>query len=98
MKIKIHTAYRVIVALADSDLIGKSFEEGIKRIEIKTAFFGGEEKSKEETIEILKDMQKEDATFNIVGEESCQCALEAGVIRKEGIIRIQNVPIALVLL
>lgn len=98
MKIKIHTAYRVIVALADSNLIGKSFEEDIRKIEIRNYFFDGEEKNKEEIIDILKDMQKEDATFNIVGEESCQCALEAGIIKKEGIIRIQNVPVALVLL
>lgn len=30
MNIKIHESYRNIVALADSELIGKTFEEGIK--------------------------------------------------------------------
>ncbi|MDD5192727.1 MAG: DUF424 family protein [Candidatus Nanoarchaeia archaeon] len=98
MQIKIHESYRTIVALSDTDLLGKAFEEGIKRIEIKPAFFKGEEKNKEEIIEILKDMQKEDATFNIVGEESIKSALEAGIIKKEGIMKIDNVPIALVLL
>ena len=43
-------------------------------------------------------MQKEDATFNIVGKESVQTALEAGIIKEQGIIKIQEVPIALVLL
>jgi len=96
--IKIHNAYRTIVALADTDLIGKKFEEGIRQIEIKSGFFQGEEKDKSEIIEILKDMQKEDATFNIVGKESVECALKAGVIKKEGIIVIDGVPVALVLL
>ena len=74
MQVKIHSSYRTIVALSDTELLGKTFEEGIKRIEIKPGFFQGEEKNKEEVIEILKDMQKEDATFNIVGKESIETA------------------------
>jgi hypothetical protein len=87
-----------MVALADTNLIGKKFEEGIRQIEIKPAFFQGEEKNKAEIIEILKNMQKEDAIFNIIGRESVKCALTAGIIKKEGIMLIDNVPIALVLL
>jgi hypothetical protein len=98
MKIKIHEAYRTIVALADSDLIGKKFTEGIRQIEIKPYFFDGEEKNYSEVLEILKDMEKEDATFNIVGSESIEVALDAGVISKEGIFTIDNVPVALVLM
>jgi uncharacterized protein len=98
MQIKTHKAYRTIVALCDTELLGKTFEEGIKQIEVKQGFFGGEEKGKEEIIKILEDMKKEDATFNIVGKESVECALKAGVIKKEGIIVIDNVPVALVLL
>jgi len=98
MQIKIHDSCRTIVAVADTDLIGKTFEEGIKQIEIRPAFFQGEEKNKDEIIEILKDMQKEDATFNIIGKESVECALIAGIIDKSGIIYIDKVPIAFVLL
>ena len=98
MQIKIHEGYRKTIALADTNLIGKSFSENIMEIKIRENFFKGEEKNKQETIEILKDMVKEDATFNIVGEESVQTALEAGIIDKKGIIKINNIPIALVLL
>jgi len=98
VKIKIHQAYRIIVALADSDLIGKKFEQDNKQIEVRPNFFDGEEKNKQEVIEILKDMGKEDATFNIVGEKSVQTALEAGIIDKQGIMEIDNIPVALVLL
>ena len=95
MQIKIHDAYRKIVALADTSLIGKTFEQGIKQIEIKPSFFQGEEKNKQEIIEILKNLDQEDATFNIVGHESTQTALEAGIIKQEGIIKIDNIPVAL---
>jgi uncharacterized protein len=98
MQIKIHEAYRKIVSVCDTDLIGKTFTEGIKQIEIKESFFQGDEKSFEEVIEILKDMEKEDATFNIVGKESVTAALKAGVISAQGILHIDNVPIALVLM
>jgi hypothetical protein len=98
MQIKIHDSYRKIVAISDSDLIGKKFEEGIMQIDIKQNFFSGDEKTNEELIEILQDMQKEDATFNIVGQQSINCALKAGVIKSEGVFKIQGIPIALVLL
>lgn len=95
MQIKIHEAYRTIVALCDTDLIGKYFSEGKRQIELTEHFFKGEEKTKPEVIEILRDMEKEDATFNIVGKESVETALEAQIISKEGIIHIDNIPIAL---
>ena len=98
MQIKIHEAYRKIVALCDTDLIGKTFYEGERQIEVRSNFFQGEEKNKEQILEILKDMKKEDATFNIVGKESVECALETNIISKEGILTIEGIPIALVLM
>ena len=98
MQIKIHEAYRAIVALCDTELLGKYFSEGIRQIDIKEGFFKGEEKTFEEIVEILKDMEKEDATFNIVGQESVKAALQAKIIKKESLIYIQGVPIALLLM
>ena len=95
MQIKIHDAYRKIVALADTSLIGKTFTEEIKQIKVNPNFFQGEEKTKEEIIQLLRDLEKEDATFNIVGKESIHTALEAGIIQEHGIIKIQEIPIAL---
>ena len=95
MQLKIHNSYRQIVALTDSDLIGKTFTQDNRQIEIRSNFFEGEEKTQKEIFEILKDMEKEDATFNIVGKESVETALQAGIIDKQGIITIENIPIAL---
>ena len=91
-------SYRDIVAICDTNLLGKTFEEDKFQLDVKESFFKGDEKSKEETIEIIQDMSKEDATFNIIGEESTQAAIEAGIITKEGVKKIQGIPFALVLL
>ena len=55
MFVKIHEAYRNILAVADSDLIGKTFEEGIRQIEVKESFFKGDQKTKEELLEIMQN-------------------------------------------
>ena len=42
MRVKIHHSYRDVIAICDSNLIGKRFEEGIMQVEIKEHFFDGE--------------------------------------------------------
>ena len=95
MYIKIHETYRQVVALCDADLIGKKFEDDIRQLEIREHFFKGEEISKEQALKRLIELQKNDATFNIVGNKSIKVALEAGIITKENIAKIQNIPFAL---
>lgn len=96
--VKIHDAYRTVVAVCDSDLLGKKFEEEQKQIDLTGKFFEGEEKSEEELRTILSNAKKEDATFNVVGEESCRIALDLGLINEEGILKVQNIPVALSLM
>jgi len=98
MFIKIHNTYRDVVAICDSDLIGKKFEEDRFQLDIKENFFKGEEYSEEQAIRIIKKMSAEDATFNIVGEKSVNTSLKAGIISEDGIKKIQGVPFAMVLL
>jgi len=98
MLIKIIRSQRDLVAVCDSELLGKRFEEGKFQLDLTGSFFRGDEFSKEETIEIMKKMSKEDATFNIVGKNSVNCALETGIIIEEGIAEIQGIPFALVLI
>jgi len=98
MKIKIHKSYRDVIAICDSELLGKNFEQGNFQLNLTGEFFNGDEKSEQETFEVIKDLAKEDATFNLVGKKAIAVALKAGIISKEGIKTIQNVPFALVLL
>ncbi len=98
MFVNVIKSYRDIVAVCDSELIGKRFEEDLFQLDVKESFFKGEIKSREEIIEIMKDMKLEDATFNIMGERAVATALEAGVIEEGHIGKIAGIPYALVLL
>lgn len=98
MYIKIHNSYRTVVAICDSELIGKIFEEGKKQLDIRETFYKGEKKTEKEIEEMMIDFAKEDATFNIVGKKSTETALKAGIIGKEGVMKIQGIPYALALL
>jgi len=97
MFIKVHKSYRNVVAVCDSDLIGKTFEEDNFQIEVKESFFKGEEVPEPRAIFIMKKMSGEDATFNIIGEESISAAAKAGIISEKNINEIQGIPFALVL-
>lgn len=94
---KIHNSYRDIVAICDKTLLGKKFEQDNFQIDVKESFYDGEEKNEQEILSIINKMTKEDATFNIVGKKSIQCALKAGIIKEKGIKTIQDIPFALVL-
>ena len=98
MFVKIIKSYRDIVVICDSDLIGKRFEGGKFQLDIKESFYKGEKKTKQEIISIMQNMSREDSTFNIVGEESVNCALKAGIISKESIKKIKGIPFTMVFL
>ena len=98
MLVKIQKSYRYVVSICDSELVGKRFEEGKFQLDVKESFYKGEELPKDKVVELMQDMAREDATFNIVGKEAIKSALEAGIITKEAIGTIQGVPFSLVLL
>ncbi|MEN7982161.1 MAG: DUF424 family protein [Nanoarchaeota archaeon] len=98
MFVNIIKSCRDVVTICDSNLIGNYFEEDETQLDIKEDFYKGEDVSREKAIEIMKDMSKEDATFNIVGEEAVDAAIEAGIISEEGVMKIEGVPFALILI
>jgi hypothetical protein len=100
IQIKIHEAYRNIVSAADANLIGKKFidENSNLQLDVKESFYGGDLVEEPKAIKIMKAAVADDATFNVVGEQSIQAALKAGIIEKRGIMRIKGIPHALGLL
>ena len=98
MYIKIHKSYRNVVAVSDSNLMGKKFEDGKRQLDIRENFFKGNEVSNEEAVVILKKQLIEDSTFNVVGKESVKACIEAGVIKKNSVDYIDNIPFAIVLI
>jgi hypothetical protein len=100
MLVKIHNATRYVVAICDTELFGQKFldTDNIRQLDLTTTFFKGEEKSEEEVTEIMLEMVREDASFNLVGEKTCRIALETGLVDENAITRIANIPVALTLL
>lgn len=78
----------ILVAACDSNLIGKCLIEGELQLAISESFYGNEEAELET---LLAQLQL--ATIaNLVGEEVIACALAAGLINENGIIKIKGVP------
>lgn len=98
MFVNVIKSCRDVVAVCDSDLIGKYFEERNLQLDVRESFYKGEDVSRERATEIMRDMAKEDATFNIVGKESVEVAIEAGVISIDCVKSIQGIPFCLVLM
>lgn len=95
---KLHNSYRQVVAICDKELYGRLIQEDNKQIDLTGDFFKGEEISKEDLKNEIEKCSAEDATFNVVGEKSISVFKEVGLVVDSGIIKINNVPVALVLL
>ena len=98
ISVKIHRSSRIIAAFCDSDLIGKKFEEDIRQLDCRENFYKDKEVDEDEAIKIMQDQRKEDATFNIVGEESIKAAVKVGIINESDTDKIKGIPFALNLL
>src|SRR3989344_1617063 len=97
MFIKIHESYRNVVAICDSELLGKRFEEDKFQLDVKENFYKGEKLSEKEIISEMKRMAREDATFNIVGEKSVNAAIKAEIISPDAVGEISGIPFAMLL-
>jgi len=95
--LKVHKSYRLVIAVCDKEIYGKIFEEENKRLDLSGEFFNGEEMTEGETKQKIILYLKEDATFNIAGENSVALAKALGIISNEGIKKIDGVPLAMVL-
>ncbi len=87
-----------VVAICDSDIIGKTFEEGKKQLDIKENFYKGFEVDEKKAIDLMQKLDIENSTFNIVGKKSVEAAVKAGIIVKENISNIKGIPFALKLI
>ena len=79
------------VACCDEQLLNKVFKEGNLRIEISKHYFGGNLVNLEDAIEILGEA----TSFNIVGENIINEAINCKLLPKEGVRVINGVPMAI---
>jgi hypothetical protein len=79
------------VACCDETLLNQIITEGNLRIEIGSTFFGGDLLAIDKAIEILKEA----SYFNIVGENITNMAIAQKLLPKEGVRKINNIPMAM---
>jgi hypothetical protein len=79
---------RLILAVCDKDILGKTFEDSKRLLDLSSNFFKGNERSKDEVVALMKKAY----ALNLVGKESVETAIEAGLIDKTHIILVKNVP------
>ena len=74
----------IVVAVCDSEIVGKTFREGDLKIEVKESFYGDKEVDEEEVRKALRI-----ATIaNITGKRAVQLAIEMGIIDRESVLKI----------
>ncbi len=81
-----------ILAVCDEDLIGKTFKEDNLKLEITERFYKGDLVKNDEAISLMRKAK----SINIAGKTSIKLALDSGIIEKENIIKIKNIPHAII--
>ena len=95
MLAKLHiSSEREIVSICDENLIGKKFETEDLQIDVTERFYKGEKVDEKQLLAIVKDVN----SINAVGKDSIKFLLDNKFIEKENIIKIGNIPHAIVIL
>src|SRR3989338_3772312 len=77
---------RLLIAVVDSQLKGKVFEEGIKFLDLSGEFYNGKEQTPSETADLMRNSDM----LNIVGEEAIKLAISEELIQPLMVKRIAN--------
>jgi len=80
----------MLLAVCDSELIDKKFEEGKGQLDLTSDFYKGDEKTEIE----VSDLMRNSYIINIVGEKSVGLALKEELISEENVKKIDGVPYA----
>ncbi|MGB2728452.1 MAG: DUF424 family protein [Halobacteriota archaeon] len=78
----------IMVAVCDTELIGKSFEGDGLLLKISESFYKGEEATEREVVDSLKHAN----IANLVGERAIKCALDNDFIEEANVISVDGVP------
>jgi uncharacterized protein len=90
MIVKQHIANdgRILLAICDSNLLNKTFEEDNKILDLTSEFYKGEEKNKEETIVEIKKAH----IVHAIGEETINLLKELKLLTENNILIVQGIP------
>jgi hypothetical protein len=84
---------RMLLAVVDDELAGKTIKNKKKQLDLSSEFYKGIKMTKEELLPLLKQAY----IMNFVGKESVNLAVENFQVQKEHILYINRIPHAQVL-
>ncbi|MBW2986472.1 DUF424 family protein [Candidatus Woesearchaeota archaeon] len=89
MIVKVHKRNgKTLVAVCDTDLIGKKFEEGELQLDLTSDFYAGEELDEKAAGDLIRNAYM----INLVGENAVKLGMDEGIIEKDHIIKIAGIP------
>lgn len=90
MIVKIHRDHhgQMVLAICDSNIIGKKFTEGKLQLDLTGGFYKGKETAEHELLELVKRAY----ILNMVGKESIEFASRHNLINKQNIITVEGIP------
>ncbi len=92
---KIHkTGSEVLLAVADSDLVGKTFFDKEKEIEVSKEFYG----DKRGDAGTIASMAKEATIVNAMGRNVVDLLIDKGIVQSEETVEVCGIPHAQVFL
>ena len=89
MIVKVHKSdEKIILAVCDTELIGKKFVEQNRQLDLRSNFFKGIEMDENQ----VKKLMKQAYIINLVGIKSVGVGLAEGLVEENRIIKIDNIP------
>lgn len=82
------TGHGLLVVVTDKDILGKTFEEKKRQLDLAKKFYQGDLKSKEETKKIIVDARH----VHLTGKGAVAIGVEMDLVDPEKILYVQNVP------
>jgi hypothetical protein len=78
----------ILLAIADNDIIGKTFSEDDLEIEVSKSFYSEKFCSEKDAIKLIKSS----TIVNAVGEKIVKAMVKEKLVKKSGILKIEGVP------
>ena len=78
---------RVLLAVCDKEHLGKTYEEGEISFTASTRFYGGEDVTESELLELFKEAD----SMNLFGNKCVDIAIKQGLVGEKGIIKIKGI-------
>jgi len=89
MIVKVHKKNeKTVVAVCDTDLLGKKFVKGNLQLDLTSDFYKGTEMDEKEAGDLVRNAD----IVNLVGRNSIKLGMQEGIIEKDRILEVNGIP------